>query len=68
VYEYTAATTNATNAITATATDTEMDVTITVDASPHVSGEAATWAAGENVVVVDVGSLTQYTVTVTKTE
>lgn len=68
MYEYTATTANATNTITAAATDEEMEITITVNGDPHTNETPATWDPGENEVVVDVGGLTQYTVTVTKTE
>ena len=67
---YTATTTNATNTITAVAEDAEATVAITVNGSAHTSGQAATWEAGENTVVVVVTKGTTaktYTVTVTKT-
>ena len=67
---YTTSTANATNTITAVAADAEATVAITVNGTAHTSGQAATWAAGENTVsvVVTKGSATKtYTVTVTKT-
>ena len=68
---YTAATTNATNTITATAVDAQAEVAITVNGSAHTNGQAATWETGDNVVrvVVTNGNATKaYTVTVTKSE
>lgn len=68
---YTAATSNATNTITATAEDPDATVTITVNGSTIDNGAAATWEDGENAVAVSVvnGTKTQtYTVTVTKEE
>ena len=68
---YTAATTNATNTITATAADAQAEVAITVNGSAHTNGQAATWETGDNVVRVTVtnGNATKaYTVTVTKSE
>ena len=68
---YTAATTNATNTITATAADAQAEVAITVNGSAHTTGQAATWETGDNVVriVVTNGNATKaYTVTVTKSE
>ncbi len=70
VTEYTAATTNATNTITATATDAEnATVVIMADETVIASGSAATWADGENTVTITVtnnGAETVYTVVVTK--
>lgn len=66
---YTAATTDATNTITATAAKTDATVAIDVDGTPVASGAAATWALGENIVTITVtfGTTTKtYTVTVTK--
>ncbi len=67
--EYTATTSNATNAITATAAD-GATVSITVNGEAHTSGESATWNVGKNTVVITVskeGSIgTTYTLTVTK--
>ena len=69
--EYTATTSNATNAITATAAD-GATVSITVNGEAHTSGESATWNVGENTVVITIskeGSIgTTYTMTVTKAE
>ncbi len=69
--EYTAVTANATNTITATAVDSSAGVAITVNGNSISSGTTATWAEGENLVVVTVtngGSSKRYTVTVTKEE
>lgn len=71
VHIYTAATTNATNTITATPMDGEATITIDVDETPVVNGAAATWEAGANVVTIEVevgGETEVYTVTVTKSE
>lgn len=67
--EYTASTSNATNTITATATDESATVEINVDETSVENGEAATWASGENIVTIKVtngASETVYTVIVTK--
>lgn len=67
--EYTAATSNATNTITATATDENATVEITVNGDTVASGGSATWNEGDNEVVVTVVTDTAtkaYTVTVTK--
>lgn len=67
--EYTAATTNATNTITAEAVHPEATVAITVNGTAHTNGTAATWNAGENTVVITVtyGAATAtYTIIVTK--
>ena len=66
---YTAETSNATNAITATAADENAGVAITVNGDSLTNGSSATWEDGENTVVVTVtngGSSKTYTVTVTK--
>lgn len=67
---YTATATGGTGTITATATDsTNATVTIKNGSTVIQSGGAATWAAGANIVTVDVtnGGVTKtYTVTVTK--
>lgn len=66
---YTAATTNATNKITAVADDEEATVEILVGEVEVESGSAATWEAGENTVTITVtnGDLEKvYTVVVTK--
>ena len=66
---YTAETSNATNAITATAADENAGVSITVNGDSLTNGSSATWEEGVNTVVVTVtngGSSKTYTVTVTK--
>lgn len=66
---YTTDTTNATNTITATATDKRAVIEISVNDTPHENGTAATWNEGENTVKIDIGSGTSsnsYYVTVTK--
>jgi len=66
---YLATTTNATNAITATAAASGATVGITVNGDAHTSGEPATWDAGLNEVkatVTNGGSSKTYTVIVTK--
>lgn len=67
--EYTAETSNATNAITVTPADATAVVEIEVNGIAHQNGAAATWQAGENIVVVAVtnGDVSvAYTITVTK--
>ena len=68
-YNYTAETSDATNAVTATASD-GASVVLLVNGSSHTSGEAATWTTGTNTVVaiVSKSGLTSktYTITVTK--
>lgn len=69
VMNYTAATTNATNTITASAMDGEAAIEILNGETEVANGAAATWAEGENIVTVNVISGTEteaYTVTVTK--
>lgn len=70
VTSYTASTTNTTNVVTATATDsTHADVLIKNGTSTVASGSAATWASGENVLAVHVtnGAASRtYVVRVTK--
>ena len=75
VLEYAAATTDATNKITATTDDPSAVIVITLDdgvtEEPVVveNGTAATWGSGENTVtitVTDGTSVTEYVVTVTK--
>ena len=51
---YAATTSDATNTVTATAEDNEATVEIKVNNSSHTSGQAATWDAGVNTVVVTV--------------
>ena len=66
--EYTAATTNATNMITATPTDPAATVRILVGETEIENASSATWAEGENVVTITVSGGapdTVYTVTVT---
>lgn len=69
VVSYTANTTNATNAITATPEDDEATVTILNGDTPVSNGAAATWAEGANTVTITVKNGTAqkvYTATVTK--
>lgn len=66
---YTAETSNATNAITATAADESAGVSITVNGDSLTNGSSATWEDGENTVVITVtngGSSKTYMVVVTK--
>ena len=68
---YTAATTDATNTITATPADAGATVEVKVGDAVVPNGTAATWAAGENTLTIKVtaedGTTTKtYTVTVTK--
>ena len=66
--EYTAATTNATNKITATPTDPAASVAILVGETEIENGASATWSEGDNVVTITVSGGapdTVYTVTVT---
>jgi hypothetical protein len=66
---YTAATTSATNTITAAATDNSATVVIKNGSDTVTSGEAAEWTAGTNNVTVTVtkgGYTRTYNVTVTK--
>lgn len=68
--DYTAATTNATNTITATPEDDGAAVTILNGETPVENGTAATWSEGENTVAITVKNGTAqkvYTVSVTKT-
>lgn len=69
VMVYTAATTDATNTITAVAKDGEATIAIEVNDAAHTNGTSATWGEGANTVEVTVTSGTEtetYTVTVTK--
>lgn len=69
VLEYATATTNASNKVTATASDEDATITITLNDTALENGSSATWAAGENTLVVEVSigeKSTTYTVTVTK--
>lgn len=68
---YTAATTNATNTITATPSDAGAQIEVKVGTTVVDNGSAATWAEGTNTVTIKVtaadGETTKtYTVTVTK--
>lgn len=66
---YTASTTNATNAITAVAVDPLATIAITANEEAVTNGEPITWQAGENIVkiIVTNGDKTKtYTITVTK--
>jgi HK97 family phage major capsid protein len=66
---YTAATTDATNTITAVAMDGEAVIAIKVNNAAHTNGTAATWEVGENTVEITVTSGTEtetYSVIVTK--
>lgn len=70
VFVYTAATSNATNTITAVAKDGEATIQILNGETPVTNGTAATWAEGANTVTINVtsGAETEtYTVTVTYT-
>jgi type IV secretory pathway VirB2 component (pilin) len=53
-YEYTAATTNASDVITATAAKITADILITVNGISVENGEVATWETGSNIVKVVV--------------
>ena len=66
--EYTATTSNATNKVTATATDPDATIVIKNGTTTVTNGGNATWAEGENTLTVTVseyGGETVYTVTVT---
>lgn len=69
--EYTAATSNATNKVTAEAENAGDTVTITVNDVEIDSGDSAEWESGENEVVITVedpaGASETYAVTVTYT-
>lgn len=67
--EYTAATTTATNTVSATASDPDAVIEIKNGSSTVTNGAAATWASGENIVMIKVtngSAVKTYTVTVTK--
>lgn len=69
VTEYTAATSNATNTITATLNDNTADAVITVNGDSLTNGGSASWENGENTVNITVTKGTsskKYTVIVTK--
>lgn len=66
---YTAATSNATNTVTAAAADPAASVVITVSGDSVTNGSSVTWDNGENDVVVTVtngGAVKTYKVAVTK--
>ena len=68
VIEYTASTSNATTAVTATPEDSSAAVTLKLGGAAVTS--PVTWASGENTLTVEVtnGDVSKtYTVTVTKT-
>ena len=68
---YTVTTENNTNTVTAEPVSEDAYVTILVNGEPHTGGNAATWAVGENdvIVVVTNGEAAKtYRVIVTKTE
>lgn len=67
--EYTATTTNATNAVTATPEDEASTITILNGETPVGNGAAATWADGANTLTITVKNGTAqkvYSVNVTK--
>ena len=69
--EYTATTENATNTITAVATDNNAGIAITVNGNSISSGQSATWESGTNTVIITVtngNAAKTYTITVTKGE
>ena len=69
VTSYAVTTSNASNAVTATATDSDAGVVITVDGNSITNGSSVSWEDGENNVVVTVsngGSRKTYSVVVTK--
>ena len=66
--EYTATTSNATNKVTAAATDADAEITIMLGETEITNGGSATWEEGENeltITVSEYGGETVYTVTVT---
>lgn len=67
--EYTATTSNATNKVTATATDPYAEIEILVGETEIENGESASWEVGENTLTITVSGGapdTVYTVTVTR--
>lgn len=73
VTEYTAATENASNTLTATPEDEDAEVTVTLGEAEVDAGAdgkyTLTWETGENVVTINVvngGAIKVYTITVTK--
>ena len=67
MFDYTVTTSNATNKVTATATDPNAEVVITVNDTEIDSGDTVTWECGDNEVVVKVTGETTNTYTVTVT-
>lgn len=68
VTEYTATTSNASNKVTATATDADATIVIKNGTTTVTNGGSATWTEGENTLTITVseyGGETVYTVTVT---
>ena len=72
VTEYSATTTNATNTVTAIASDENAEVNILLNGSTAVaSGTPATWVVGQNdltITVTNGDAVKTYMVTVTKSE
>lgn len=69
VVSYTVTTPNNSNKVTATPTDENATVEISLGAAPIDNGSQVTWATGENTLTIKVtngGKSTTYTVTVTK--
>lgn len=67
--EYTATTTNASNKVTATATDPYAEIEILVGETEIENGASASWEIGENTLTITVSGGapdTVYTVTVTR--
>ena len=67
VFDYTVTTSNATNKVTATASDPAAEVVIKVNDTEIDSGDTVTWESGENEVVITVTGETTNTYTVTVT-
>ena len=71
VVEYTATTSNASNKVTATATDPNAEIVIMNGETEVTNGTSASWSVGENTLTITVSGGapdTVYTVTVTRTE
>lgn len=69
VLAYAVSTSNNSNKVTATPTDENATVEITMGAVPIENGSQVTWDTGENVLTIKVtngSASTTYTVTVTK--
>ena len=67
--DYTVATTNATNTVTATAADSGATIVITNGSTPVANGSAVAWSEGENtltIIVTNGAETMTYTVKVTK--